>query len=179
MRGRSFGPRARRVVLILMDVDGVLTDGGLTISGAGGESRCFNVKDGAGIVMAHRLGLRTGFLSGRGGTAVTRRARDLGVAEVHLKVADKGRAYAAILRRLGLEDAQVGYIGDDLMDLPVLLRAGLPVAPADAHPEVLRRVPFVTRAAGGRGAVREMIDAIVRAQGRWPDVMGWYTRSTP
>jgi len=161
-----------------MDVDGVLTDGGLTVSGTGGESRSFNVKDGAGIVMAHRLGLRTGFLSGRGGAVVTRRARELGVSEVHLKVTDKGRAYTALLARLGLENAQVGYIGDDLMDLPVLLRAGLPVAPADAHPEVLRRVPFVTRTAGGRGAVREMIDAIVRAQGRWPTVMSWFARLT-
>jgi 3-deoxy-D-manno-octulosonate 8-phosphate phosphatase (KDO 8-P phosphatase) len=162
-----------------MDVDGVLTDGGLTVSGPGGESRSFNVKDGAGIVMAHRLGLRTGFLSGRGGVAVARRARELGVGEVHLKVGDKGRAYAAILKRLGLEDAQICYIGDDLMDLPVLLRAGLPVAPADAHPEVLRRVPFVTRAPGGHGAARETIDAIARAQGRWPAVLGWFARSLP
>jgi 3-deoxy-D-manno-octulosonate 8-phosphate phosphatase (KDO 8-P phosphatase) len=162
-----------------MDVDGVLTDGGLVTTGPGDESRSFNVKDGAGIVIAHRLGFVTGFLSGRGGAAVARRARDLGVAEVHLKVRDKGRAYTAIRTRLGLEDAQVCYIGDDLVDLPVLLRAGLPVAPADAHPEVRRLVPFVTRAPGGRGAVREMIDAIVRAQGRWPTVLGWFARSTP
>jgi len=162
-----------------MDVDGVLTDGTLTVAGSGGESCSFNVKDGAGIVMAHRLGLRTGFMSGRGGAMVARRARDLGVAEVHLKVGDKGKAYAAILGRLGLEDAQVCYIGDDLMDLPVLLRAGLPVAPADAHPEVLRRVPFVTRARGGRGAVREMIDAIAQAQGRWTAALRWFARSTP
>jgi 3-deoxy-D-manno-octulosonate 8-phosphate phosphatase (KDO 8-P phosphatase) len=176
-RRRSFGPRARRVALVLMDVDGVLTDGTLFAAGSGEDARAFNVKDGAGIVMAHRLGLRTGFLSGRGGAAVSRRARELGVSEVHLKVRDKGRVYAAILNRLGLEDAQVCYIGDDLMDLPVLLRAGLPVAPADAHPDVLRRVPFVTRATGGRGAVREVIDAIARAQGRWPAVLGWFTGS--
>jgi 3-deoxy-D-manno-octulosonate 8-phosphate phosphatase (KDO 8-P phosphatase) len=175
---RGFAPRARKVALVLMDVDGVLTDGSLVASGTGDESRSFNVKDGAGIVMAHRLGLRTGFLSGRGGAAVARRARELGVSEVHLKVRDKGRVYAAIRNRLGLDDAQVCYIGDDLMDLPVLLRAGLPVAPADAHPDVLRRVPFVTHAPGGHGAVREVIDSIVRAQGHWRAVLGWFARST-
>jgi 3-deoxy-D-manno-octulosonate 8-phosphate phosphatase (KDO 8-P phosphatase) len=162
-----FRPRARRVVLLLMDVDGVLTDGGLPFSGRGAGARTFDVKDGAGIVIARRLGLRTGLISGRGGADVAERARDLGVEEVHLKTRDKLAVYERVLARLGLEDAEVCYVGDDIMDLPVLRRAGLAVAPADAHPEVRRRVPFVTRAAGGRGAVREVVDAMLKAQGRW------------
>ena len=83
--------------------------------------------------------------------------------------------YEGIKRRLGIADAAICYMGDDLMDLGVQLRAGLPVAPADAHPEVRRRVPFVTRAAGGRGAVREVVDAVARAQGRWRELTGWFT----
>jgi 3-deoxy-D-manno-octulosonate 8-phosphate phosphatase (KDO 8-P phosphatase) len=176
-RQKTFGPRARKVGLVLMDVDGVLTDGRLTFSGGSGEARTFNVKDGAGIVLARKLGLRTGFLSGRGGPAIVRRARELGIDEVHLGAGDKGRVYAGILKRLGLSDEQVCYIGDDLMDLPVLLRAGLPVAPADAHPEVLARVPFSTVTAGGCGAVREVIDALARAQGKWEALLGRFTRS--
>jgi 3-deoxy-D-manno-octulosonate 8-phosphate phosphatase (KDO 8-P phosphatase) len=172
---RSFGARARRVRMLLLDVDGVLTDGRLLLGGPGREQRQFDVKDGAGLVLARRLGWRTGFLSGRGGPAVAERARELGIDEVHLRVDDKPRVYEGIKRRLGIADAAICYMGDDLMDLGVLLRAGLPVAPADAHPEVRRRVPFVTRAAGGRGAVREVVDAVARAQGRWRELTGWFT----
>ncbi len=107
------------------------------------------------------------------------RARDLGIEEVSLGVRDKVAAYDRILRRLGLRDREVCYLGDDIMDLPVLRRAGLAVAPADAHPEVRRRVPFITRAAGGRGAVRETIDALLRAQGRWEAAMRTFAGSEP
>ncbi|HKQ98471.1 MAG TPA: phenylphosphate carboxylase subunit delta, partial [Candidatus Polarisedimenticolia bacterium] len=147
----------------------------LMLGGPGREQRSFDVKDGAGLVLARRLGWRTGFLSGRGGSAVAERARELQIDEVHLEVDDKPRVYEGIKHRLRLADAEVCYMGDDLMDLGVLLRAGLAVAPADAHPEVRRRVPFVTRARGGRGAVREVVDAIARAQGRWAEMIGWFT----
>jgi 3-deoxy-D-manno-octulosonate 8-phosphate phosphatase (KDO 8-P phosphatase) len=113
-------------------------------------------------------------LSGRGGAAVVRRAEELGLHEVHLRVRDKLQAYDRIVRRLKLSDAQVCYIGDDLTDLPVLGRVGMPVAVADARPEVLRRALFVTRDPGGRGAVREVVDAILKAQGKWEEVIEWY-----
>jgi 3-deoxy-D-manno-octulosonate 8-phosphate phosphatase (KDO 8-P phosphatase) len=170
-------PKARTVVLVLMDVDGVLTDGGITFTGADQESRTFDARDGVGLAIAHRLGLRTGLISGRGSAAVLRRARELRMEEIHLRTRDKLQAYERILRRSRLSDAEVCYIGDDLVDLPVLGRAGMAVAVADAHPEVKRRVPFVTRAAGGRGAVREVIDAIIRAQGHWDTVVGWFARA--
>ena len=162
------------MTLVLMDVDGVLTDGGITFTGADQEARTFDAKDGVALVIAHRLGLRTGLISGRGSAAVLRRARELRMEEIHLRTHDKLQAYERILKRTRLTDAQVCYIGDDLVDLPILARAGMAVAVADAHPEVKRRVPFVTRAAGGRGAVREVIDAIIRAQGRWETVVGWF-----
>jgi 3-deoxy-D-manno-octulosonate 8-phosphate phosphatase (KDO 8-P phosphatase) len=172
-------PRARRVALVLMDVDGVLTDGGVAYMERDREGRTFDVRDGVGLVIARRAGLLTGVLSGRGGAAVLRRAQELGMDEVHLRIRDKLRAYERILRRRRLADAQVCYIGDDLIDLPVLARAGLAVGVADAHSEVRRRVSFLTRARGGRGAVREVIDAILRAQGRWESVLGWFAGGGP
>jgi 3-deoxy-D-manno-octulosonate 8-phosphate phosphatase (KDO 8-P phosphatase) len=171
-------PRARRIALILMDVDGVLTDGGITLIGGNREARTYDARDGVGLRLARRAGLRTGLISGRSSDAVARRASELGLDEVHQRSEDKLATYLGILRRRRLRDAQVCFIGDDLPDLPVLLRAGLPVAVADAHDEVRRRVPFVTRARGGRGAVREVVDAILRAQGAWERLLRRYTRGT-
>ncbi|MBI1951257.1 MAG: HAD hydrolase family protein [Acidobacteria bacterium] len=173
-RRLPLGPRARRIALILMDVDGVLTDGGISFIEGTSECKTYDVKDGVGLWIARRAGLRTGVISGRGGAAVVRRAEELRLDEIHLKVRDKLRAYQRILKRQKVSDEQVCYLGDDLTDLPVLGRAGMPVAVADAHPEVIRRAPFVTRARGGRGAVREVVDAILKAQGRWPEVLGWF-----
>lgn len=167
--------RARRVALVLMDVDGVLTDGRIIYTESDQEGRAFDAKDGVALAIAREVGLRTGILSGRGGAAVLRRAKELRMDEIHLEVRDKLPAYERILRRRKLSDAEICYIGDDLVDLPVLLRAGMAVGVSDAHPEVRRRAAFVTRAKGGRGAVREVIDAILRAQGRWETVMGRFS----
>ena len=166
--------RARPVTFILMDVDGVMTDGAIFYGDDGAEAKAFDVKDGVGLWIARRLGLRTGVISGRSGEAIRKRVAELKMDEAHFEARDKLAIYSDILKRRHLLDAQVCYIGDDLVDLPVLARAGLPVAVADAHPELLRRVPFVTRAPGGRGAVREVIDSILRAQGRWRTVMDWF-----
>src|SRR6059036_2168247 len=171
---RPLAPRARRIALILMDVDGVLTDGGISFIEGAEEAKTFDAKDGVGLSIARRIGLRTGVISGRSSAAVSRRAEELGMHEVHLRVRDKLTAYERILRRQKLTDAQVCYIGDDLTDLPVLGRVGMPVAVADARPEVLRRALFVTRDPGGRGAVREVVDAILKAQGKWEEVIEWY-----
>ena len=168
---KPFRLRARRVALVLMDVDGVLTDGRLGLGDHGREARRWHVRDGSGIVLAQRAGLRCGFLSGRGDAGVRRRARELGVEEVHLGARDKGAIYEEVRGRLGLDDRDVCYIGDDLVDLPVLRRVGVPVAVADAHPEVRRRVPFVTAAVGGAGAVREVLDALLQAQGRMREIL--------
>jgi 3-deoxy-D-manno-octulosonate 8-phosphate phosphatase (KDO 8-P phosphatase) len=171
------GPRARKVAIILMDVDGVLTDGGLTFIEGTSEAKTYDVKDGVGLWIARRAGLRTGIISGRSGASVVRRAEELRLDEIHLKVTDKLQAYLRILKRQKLSDEEACYLGDDLTDLPVLGRAGMPVAVADAHSDVIRRVPFVTHAPGGRGAVREVVDAILKAQGRWREVLGWFDPS--
>jgi YrbI family 3-deoxy-D-manno-octulosonate 8-phosphate phosphatase len=166
-----FAPRARRVEFILLDVDGVMTDGRIVLVGPRDEAKCFDVKDGVGLWLAREHGLRTGVISGRASAATLRRATELHMDEVHLEVRDKVKVYERILDRRRLSDAQICFMGDDLIDLPVLRRVGLPVAVSDAHPEVLRRTPFVTDARGGRGAIREVIDAILSAQGRWTGIM--------
>lgn len=167
-------PRARRVSMVLMDVDGVLTDGGIWYSDSEREAKRYDVKDGVALWMARRLGLRTGLISGRAGTGALRRARELKMDEIHFRARDKLATYQGILRRRRLSDAQICYIGDDLIDLPILMRAGLPVAVADAHPDVLRRARFVTRAPGGHGAIREVVDAILSAQGHRDTILGWF-----
>ncbi len=170
----ALAPSARPVTLILMDVDGVMTDGGISFIDGDREAKTYDAKDGVGIWIARRAGLHTGVISGRASAAVLRRASELQMDEIHLKVSDKLAAYQRILRRRRIADAQVCYIGDDLVDLPILARVGMPVAVADAHPEVLRRARFVTMAPGGRGAVREVVDAVLKAQGQWERVLGWF-----
>src|SRR5712691_3488260 len=149
MRCRSpLRPRARLIDLILLDVDGVMTDGGIFFLDADREGKRYDAKDGVGLWLAHRIGLHTGVISGRSGAAILRRARELRMDEIHLKVEDKLATYQRILRRRRLRDAQVCYVGDDLVDLPILERAGMSVAVADAHAEVTRRARFITQAPG-------------------------------
>jgi 3-deoxy-D-manno-octulosonate 8-phosphate phosphatase (KDO 8-P phosphatase) len=159
--------RARSLRLLLFDVDGVLTDGSVVIHPDGSEQKLFFVRDGAAIVWAQRAGLLVGLLSGRASDATLRRAAELSIPIVMQGEADKRTAYGQILTAHGLRDEQVAYMGDDLMDLPVLARAGLSAAPADASEEVRNRVHWVSRYDGGRGAAREMIELVLRARGRW------------
>jgi len=163
--------RARRVRLLLLDVDGVLTDGSVAIRSTRGEHKQFFIRDGAALVWARQEGLTIGLLSGRPSAATARRAAELGISIVAQGGPDKRQMYAAILASNGFSDDEVAYMGDDLMDLPVLARAGLSAAPADAVQEVRSRVHWVSEAAGGRGAVRELVELLLRASGRWDDVL--------
>ena len=166
--------RAARVRLILFDVDGVLTDGTLLLHADGSESKVFDIKDGTGIVWAQRLGLTVGFLSARSSAATTQRAAQLGITLVHQGVASKLETYEQIADSLMLDEDEVAYMGDDILDLPVLSRVGLAAAPADASEDVRRRVHWVAQAKGGAGAARELIELILRAQGRWDSVLASY-----
>lgn len=166
--------RAARIRLILFDVDGVLTDGTLLLHADGSESKVFDIKDGTGIVWAQRLGLTVGFLSARSSAATTQRAAQLGITLVHQGVASKLETYEQIADSLMLEEDEVAYMGDDILDLPVLARVGLAAAPADAAADVRSRVHWVAHARGGAGAAREMIELILRAQGRWEEVLATY-----
>ena len=168
--------RARKVQLLLLDVDGVMTDGSVIITSDGGEAKSFSIRDGAAIVMAQREGLQVGLLSGRPSEATTNRANELGIDLVVQTAADKRAAYAAVLREHELSDYQVAYMGDDLLDLPILGRVGLSAAPADAADEVLARVHWVSRQPGGRGAVRELIELVLRARMRWDRLVAQYER---
>jgi 3-deoxy-D-manno-octulosonate 8-phosphate phosphatase (KDO 8-P phosphatase) len=167
----SIQSNAARVRLLLFDVDGVLTDGRIWLHADGTEIKQFDIKDGAGIVCAQRAGLIVGFLSARTSAATLRRAAEIGVTLVKQGVASKLRTYESILRQHRLTDAEVAYMGDDLLDLPVLGRVGLAAAPSDAATDVRERVAWVSRAAAGRGAARELIEMVLTAQGRWDRVV--------
>jgi 3-deoxy-D-manno-octulosonate 8-phosphate phosphatase (KDO 8-P phosphatase) len=155
------------VRLVVLDVDGVLTDGRLWLGPGGEEWKSFHVHDGLAIVRAIAAGLPVAVVSSRASPAVRRRFRALGLREVHQGVADKLAVYERLLARVGCRDPEVAAMGDDLADLPLLRRAGLPVAPADAVPDVRRAARWVTRRSGGAGAVREVLEAILRSQRRW------------
>jgi 3-deoxy-D-manno-octulosonate 8-phosphate phosphatase (KDO 8-P phosphatase) len=166
--------RAKGVRLVLFDVDGVLTDGKVLMHADGSESKQFDIKDGSAIVWAQRFGLQIGFLSARSSAATAQRAAQLGITLVHQGVASKLDTYDQIADTLLLEDDQIAYMGDDLLDLPVLLRVGLAAAPADAVEDVRSRVHWVSRFGGGSGAARELIEMVLRAQGRWDAIVASY-----
>jgi 3-deoxy-D-manno-octulosonate 8-phosphate phosphatase (KDO 8-P phosphatase) len=159
--------RALGIRLLLFDVDGVLTDGVVLMHADGSESKGFHIRDGAAMVWAQRAGLTVGLLSARSSGATTHRAAQLAIRLVVQGAHSKLSAYERILRDTGVPENAVAYMGDDLLDLPVLTRVGLSAAPADAAAEVLARVNWASTAPGGRGAVREFIEMILRAQNRW------------
>jgi 3-deoxy-D-manno-octulosonate 8-phosphate phosphatase (KDO 8-P phosphatase) len=163
--------KAVPIKLLLFDVDGVLTDGKILLHPDGSESKQFDIKDGAGIVIAHRAGLITGVISSRASQATTVRAAQLAIRIVRQNVPTKLEAYEQILREQQLEDAQVAFMGDDLLDLPVLDRVGLSAAPADAVEDVRTRVDWVSAARGGDGAARALIELVLRAQHRWTEAV--------
>jgi 3-deoxy-D-manno-octulosonate 8-phosphate phosphatase (KDO 8-P phosphatase) len=166
--------RMGRVELLLLDVDGVLTDGRILIDDKGVETKAFDVTDGHGLKLLQRAGVDVGFVTGRTSRVVEHRARELGVTEIHQGVKDKISAVRHILDRRGVDFDRVGYVGDDVVDLPVLRRVGLAITVADAPAYVRERVHWVTPKPGGRGAVREVCDAILHARGAWESVTRRY-----
>lgn len=168
--------RLKAVRAVICDIDGVLTDGGIGYGGDGAEIKFFNVKDGHGLKMLQRAGLQVGFLSGRGSAANRFRAAELGIDFLVEQAKDKLAAFEKILAERNLKPEECLYVGDDVIDLPVMLRCGVAVAPADAVVEVLSRVHWTTRAAGGRGVMREVADAVIEAQGKKDELMQRYLR---
>jgi 3-deoxy-D-manno-octulosonate 8-phosphate phosphatase (KDO 8-P phosphatase) len=166
--------RAAGVSLLLLDCDGVLTDGGITPAAGGDELKTFNTHDGHGLVMLHRAGLRSGIISGRTSRLVETRAADLGVSYVRQGALDKLSVFDALLSEAGVAPAEVAYVGDDVVDIPLMRRSGLALAVADATPDTRDAAHYVTRLAGGRGAVREVCELILKAQGRWEELMKRY-----
>jgi len=171
--------KARGIRMLIMDVDGVLTDGRALYGSPSVEGVFFNVHDGTGIKYLHRCGVRTAIITGRDIQAVRERARVLGIEEVVQGAKVKLEAYEAVLARADLSDAEVAYVGDDLPDIPVMRRAGLAVAVPNAAPEVIEHAHLVTRRAGGEGAVREVAELILKAQGKWQHVLSRYINQDP
>ena len=166
--------RLNRVKLLIVDCDGVLTDGRIVLLSETEETKFFDVKDGHGIRMAGRLGLKTAIISGRASFAVRTRAKDLGIAYLREAAWVKTGPFDEILAAEGIGDDAVCYIGDDVTDIPLLRRAGLAVAVADAVDEAKQYAHYVTARAGGRGAVREVIELILKTQGKWDEAMARY-----
>ncbi len=167
----SLEARAKKIRVLLMDVDGTLTDGRIWLlsrrDGTASEIKGFSAYDGAGLKLARAAGLRTGLITGRESSAVTQRARECEIEFVYQRCATKLGALEEIMQATGAGENEVAYVGDDLPDLPVLQRVGLAAAVANAVPEVKRAAHFVTRRSGGEGAIREVIELIVKAQGKW------------
>ena len=163
--------RAKKIRLVLLDVDGVLTDGTVVVHGDGTESKGFHIRDGAGIVWALRSGLLIGLLSARESATTIQRATQLGIPIVSQGAASKSAEYLRIVREQNVTDDEVAYMGDDVLDVPVLRSVGLAAVPADAVDEARAQAHWVSSAPGGRGAVREFLELILKAQDRWPAIV--------
>ncbi|MGB8322466.1 MAG: HAD hydrolase family protein [Candidatus Acidiferrum sp.] len=167
--------RAAQIKLILMDVDGTMTDGGVTLlsqpDGSALEIKTFDAHDGQGLTLAHTAGIRTGCITGRESSALQRRAKEMKMEFVYMKIPLKMPAYEEILRKAGLSDSAVAYVGDDLPDIPLLKRVGLAVAVGDAVPEVKKAAHYTTKALAGHGAIREAIELVLKSQGVWNEII--------
>lgn len=166
--------RAKKIKMFIMDVDGVLTDGRIVLGNQGEEFKFFHVQDGVGITFAHRAGLKTAIISARKSEVTERRARELGVNALCQVEDGKAKAYERILKDYGLKEEEVAYIGDDFHDLPLLKRVGLAVSVPNGRDEVKAITHWTTKAAGGQGAVREVIEVILKSQGKWEEVTKKY-----
>jgi 3-deoxy-D-manno-octulosonate 8-phosphate phosphatase (KDO 8-P phosphatase) len=163
-RKQSIHSLSRTIQLLLLDVDGVMTDGGLYFSNSGEEFKKFNAQDGYGITKLQRAGIKVGIITGRVSAIVKRRAEELGIEEVYQNFENKIDAYESIKKKFHFADGDIAYIGDDEFDLPVLKRAGFSAAPADAVPLVIKHVHYICHHGGGNGAVREVIELILKHQ---------------
>lgn len=166
--------RIRKIRLLILDVDGVLTDGRIIMNDAGQESKHFDVKDGHGLKLIMRHGLEVMLLTGRSSAVVDCRARDLGIREVFQGVLNKSEFFQQFLEQRAIDPEEVAYVGDDVVDIPILKRVGFSVAVKDAVSEVKEIADYVTEKPGGRGAVREICDLLLKVQGKWKEVARRY-----
>ncbi len=162
----SLVTKSKKIKLLLLDVDGVLTDGRIILDNIGNELKAFHVRDGHGIKLAQRAGIVIGIITGRRSEVVSIRARELGIQEVHQGAVEKIAVYESLLKKYGLQDDEVAYVGDDVVDLDIFNRAGFAVAVADADSSVKSHVDMITKAEGGRGAVREFINLILKSRAK-------------
>jgi 3-deoxy-D-manno-octulosonate 8-phosphate phosphatase (KDO 8-P phosphatase) len=171
---KSLREKLQHIKILIMDVDGVMTDGRIIINDDGRETKNFDVRDGHGIKLVQRYGIEVALLTGRQSEVVKHRANELGITEVHQKIFNKKEVFAEILQKNNLNANQAAFIGDDIIDIPVLKEAGFSATVADAIDIVKKTVDYVTKNKGGRGAVREVCEMLLQAQGRWPEIAAKY-----
>jgi 3-deoxy-D-manno-octulosonate 8-phosphate phosphatase (KDO 8-P phosphatase) len=174
MDKKSIMEKAINIKLAVFDVDGVLTDGKLILGESGNEYKSFHVRDGHGLVMLLETGCKIAVITARSSNIVAERMASLGIKYVYQGEKDKGARLLKLIDELGLERNQVAYVGDDVIDLPAMIKVGLPIAVADAHPEVKNNADWTTENRGGQGAVREVCELIMRAQGKFDDLIKAY-----
>ena len=167
--------RAKKIKLLILDVDGVLTDGRIIYGDAGDELKCFDVQDGFGIYLLSKVGIGTVIITAKKSVVVRRRAKDSHVAKVYQNAVDKLKIYEKVKRKFRVKDDEVCFMGDDLLDLPILVRAGLAVSVPNAVEEIRARSHYMTQRKGGRGAVREVVDLILKGQGKYESLISQYT----
>ena len=163
--------QAKQIKLVILDVDGVMTDGRIVIDDNGVESRNFDVKDGMGVVVMMLSGMEVAIITSKKSAAVRRRAEELKIKRFHEGIKKKTEPYEEMLEEMNITDAEVAYVGDDLVDLSMMKLVGLPIAVADAAEDVKKHAAYITRARGGDGAVREVAEMILKAQGKWDEVL--------
>jgi len=165
--------RAKKIKLLILDVDGVLTDSRIIYDNLGNQFKCFNVQDGFGVTLLYRAGIKSVIITAKKSKVVKRRAHDMHVAAVYSDH-EKLKIYRNVLKRFRIKNEEVCFIGDDIIDLPIIKRAGLAVAPPNAAEEVKKSAHYITRKQGGRGAVREVVELVLKSQGLWDKIIADY-----
>lgn len=169
---KTINEKAKNIKLLILDVDGVMTDGSIILDNNGNELKRFYVRDGHGIKMLQKAGIKVAIITGRKSDVVDRRAAELGITDVYQKIFRKSVVYEELLNKYNLSDNNVAFMGDDIVDVELLMRAGLTAAPADADEEAKKHADIIMRKSGGRGAVREFTDLILKSTGFWEKVSG-------
>lgn len=164
--------KAKKIKLVILDVDGVMTDGSIVLDNEGNEFKMFHVRDGHGIKMLNKAGIRVAIISGRKSKVVERRAEELGIKDLYQGVFKKTSIYESLLQKYGYRDEEVAFMGDDIVDIGLLKRVGFPAVPADADERAKKWAAFISAKKGGRGAVREFIELILESAGLWESVSG-------
>lgn len=185
MKGKGQGTKnkkqiaqiAKNIKLLILDVDGVLTDGSIILDDNGNEIKSFHVRDGHGLKMLQKAGIQIAIITGRHSKVVERRAHELGITEIYQRCHIKTVAYDDLLEKFGIEDKETAYVGDDIVDIPIFKRVGLSIAVADAVDEAKREALFVTNNRGGRGAVREVCELILKSNGKWEEFIDEYNKA--
>ncbi len=172
MNKKNLKEKASKIKLLILDVDGVMTDGSIILDNAGNELKRFHVRDGHGVKMLSKAGIKTAIITGRSSKVVNIRAKELGITEVHQRIFKKSEVYEQLMQKHKCKDENVAFMGDDIVDQVLLKRAGLSAVPADAEEGAKKWADFIAERGGGRGAVREFIDLILKSTGLWNKVSG-------